>query len=72
METEIKVSMAEGWDRNTKYFQSIANAHRRYNCIDKLQIGEHITEDKEEIKEEILKFYQQYIQRMNLEDILLI
>lgn len=45
-------------DRNTKYFQSVANANRRYNCIDKLKIAEHVIEDKREIKEEILSYYQ--------------
>ncbi|XP_060212174.1 uncharacterized protein LOC132639769 [Lycium barbarum] len=45
-------------DRNTKFFQNMADAHRRYNCIDKLQVRGSTTEDKEEIKEEILSFYQ--------------
>ncbi|XP_019255137.1 PREDICTED: uncharacterized protein LOC109233726 [Nicotiana attenuata] len=46
-------------DRNTKYFQKMANARRRNNCIDRLQMGEVIIEDKEEIKSEILNLYQQ-------------
>ncbi|XP_070006882.1 uncharacterized protein LOC142162178 [Nicotiana tabacum] len=37
----------------------MANAHRRNNCTNRLQMGEVITEDKEEIKSEILNFYQQ-------------
>lgn len=46
-------------DRNTKYFQNMANARRRCNNIDKLFIRGHTTEGKLEIKEEILNFYQQ-------------
>lgn len=45
-------------DRNTKFFQRMANSHRRSNNIDKLKVGEEITEYKEVIKEEILRFYQ--------------
>ncbi|XP_075099232.1 uncharacterized protein LOC142176070 [Nicotiana tabacum] len=45
-------------DRNTKYFQKVANSHRRYNCIDRLQVGEDIIEEKEQIKRVILDFYQ--------------
>ncbi|KAG5631499.1 hypothetical protein H5410_003216 [Solanum commersonii] len=45
-------------DRNTKFFQRVANANRRYNRIDKLLVEEEIIEDKELIKEEILSFYQ--------------
>nr|XP_033512764.1 uncharacterized protein LOC117277437 [Nicotiana tomentosiformis] len=46
-------------DRNTKYFQRIANSNRRYNHIDRLQVGEVIIEDKEKVKEAILDFYQE-------------
>ncbi|KAG5618937.1 hypothetical protein H5410_018761 [Solanum commersonii] len=46
-------------DKNTKYFQKVANGHRRNNTIDKLKIGEVIVDDKVAIKEEILRFYQQ-------------
>ncbi|KAF3642556.1 hypothetical protein FXO37_22454 [Capsicum annuum] len=38
-------------DRNTKYFQRAANSRRRYNCIDKLKVGEIIIDDKVQIKE---------------------
>lgn len=34
-------------DRNTKYFQKMANSHRRNNCIDKLKVGPEIIEDKD-------------------------
>ncbi|XP_070020674.1 uncharacterized protein [Nicotiana sylvestris] len=34
-------------DRNTRYFQTIANSHRRNNNIDKLKVDNEITDDKE-------------------------
>lgn len=45
-------------DRNTKYFQKMANSHRRNNCIDKLKVGPEIIEDEDSIKREILEFYE--------------
>ncbi|XP_016450193.1 uncharacterized protein LOC107775033 [Nicotiana tabacum] len=45
-------------DRNTRYFHTMANSHRRYNSIDKLKIGDEITDDKELIKREILNYDQ--------------
>nr|XP_009771105.1 PREDICTED: uncharacterized protein LOC104221690 [Nicotiana sylvestris]XP_016492827.1 PREDICTED: uncharacterized protein LOC107812285 [Nicotiana tabacum] len=36
----------------------MANSRRRGNCIDRLKVGEEITEDKGLIKEEILSYYQ--------------
>ncbi|XP_075103547.1 uncharacterized protein LOC142178115 [Nicotiana tabacum] len=45
-------------DRNTKYFQKMANSHRSNNYIDKLKVGPEIIEDKDSIKREILDFYK--------------
>jgi len=45
-------------DRNTKFFQRVANTNRRYNRIDKLLVEEEIIEDKELTKDEILSSYQ--------------
>lgn len=45
-------------DKNTKFFHTIANSNRRNNCIDKLLIDGEISEESEEIKTEILSFYQ--------------
>ncbi|KAG5577177.1 hypothetical protein H5410_057311, partial [Solanum commersonii] len=45
-------------DRNTKFFHQTANAHKRYNHIDQLEVqGETITEP-DRIKEEIISFYK--------------
>ncbi|XP_059277851.1 uncharacterized protein LOC132032052 [Lycium ferocissimum] len=47
--------LAKEVNKNTKYFQRIANTHRRYNCIDRLQVVDEIIEDKQVI----LDFYQE-------------
>jgi len=45
-------------DRNTKFFHQTANAHKRYNHIDQLEVqGETISEPNR-IKEEIISFYK--------------
>lgn len=43
---------------NTRYFQTVANSHIRNNNIDKLKVHYEITNDKEEIKIDILNFCQ--------------
>lgn len=45
-------------DRNTKFFQRTANAHRRYNHIDQLEVDGEIVKEPVDIKREILSFYQ--------------
>lgn len=46
-------------DRNTKFFHKVANANRRFNTIDKLNINGTQVEGLNTIKAEILSFYQQ-------------
>ena len=51
-------------DRNTKYFHRIANFCRRNNQIDTLKVEDEIIDDKDQIKNEILDFYQnQYTEK---------
>ncbi|OIT39647.1 putative acyl-activating enzyme 19 [Nicotiana attenuata] len=45
-------------DRNTIFFHRMANAHRRNNTIDKLEVNGVTVENPETIKGEILSFYQ--------------
>nr|XP_009774803.1 PREDICTED: uncharacterized protein LOC104224793 [Nicotiana sylvestris]XP_016490633.1 PREDICTED: uncharacterized protein LOC107810374 [Nicotiana tabacum] len=45
-----RVQWLKQGDRNTKYFQRITNAHRRFNNIDKLNINGIQVDDKEVIK----------------------
>lgn len=60
--------MAQGGDRNTEFFYQIANAHKRYNHIDQLEIhGETISEPKR-IKEEIISFYKNCKQKLKIGD----
>lgn len=49
--------MKEG-DGNTKFFHRTANAHKRYNNIDKLLVNGETVENPEDIKKEIVTFYQ--------------
>lgn len=44
-------------DRNTKFFQRMANAHRRNNNIDQLLVEGETIEEPEAIKREITNFY---------------
>jgi len=45
-------------DRNTKNFHRIANAHKRYNNIDQLEVEGEITQDTNKIEKEVIDFYQ--------------
>ncbi|XP_060211901.1 uncharacterized protein LOC132639474 [Lycium barbarum] len=45
-------------DKNTKFFQKMANAHRRYNNIDQLVIQGETIEELARIEEEIIDYYQ--------------
>ncbi|XP_075092532.1 uncharacterized protein LOC142172752 [Nicotiana tabacum] len=45
-------------DRNTKFFHRTANAHKRYNNIDKLQVNGETVENSEDITRKIISFYQ--------------
>lgn len=51
------VWLKEG-DINTKFFHRTANAHKRYNNIDNLQVNGEIVENPEDIKREIVAYYQ--------------
>lgn len=55
-----RVQWLKQGDRNTMYFQRIANAHRRFNNTDKLNINGTQVEDINAIKGEILAFYQSF------------
>lgn len=45
-------------DKNTRFFHKTANTHRRSNTIDKLKVEGVMIEDPEEIKREIVSFYE--------------
>ncbi|WMV55749.1 hypothetical protein MTR67_049134 [Solanum verrucosum] len=45
-------------DKNTKFFQRMANAHKRFNHIDKLVVEDQELVDPIEIKTEIISFYR--------------
>lgn len=44
-------------DRNTKYFERVSNIHRKYDCIDRLKVGEITINDKVQVKEVVPDFY---------------
>lgn len=44
-------------DKNTKFFQRMANFHKRYNHIDKLEVQGDAIIDPQSIKGETMEFY---------------
>ncbi|XP_055814280.1 uncharacterized protein LOC129883693 [Solanum dulcamara] len=53
-----RVTWLKEGDRSTIFFHKTANAPRRENTIDRLNVGEVIKEDPEEITKEIVEFYE--------------
>lgn len=45
-------------DNNTKFFQRMATAHKRYNAIDKLLVRGEEIKDPEQIKISMIEFYK--------------
>ncbi|WMV38706.1 hypothetical protein MTR67_032091 [Solanum verrucosum] len=45
-------------DKNTKFFHRVATAHKRFNSIDTLVVEGNSISDPEDIKGEIINFYQ--------------
>jgi hypothetical protein len=52
-------------DKNTKYFHSVANSHRRNNAIRQLNINNVVSSDQEAIKSWISNFYQPLYLKMS-------
>lgn len=57
LETEVQSIMAQTGNRNTKFFQRMANVHRRNNTVDKPDVNWVTEEDSGSIKRETLTFY---------------
>lgn len=49
--------------KNNKFFQRIANAHKKNNYVDKLVVGGECIEELENIKREIAHFYHNLYSR---------
>jgi hypothetical protein len=54
-----RVKWLKEGDKNTKYFHTVANSHRRRNSIRQLSINGVLSTDQEAIKAEISGFYRQ-------------
>jgi hypothetical protein len=55
---KIESVVAEGGDRNTRFFHKVANSHCRYNRVEALCINSSLFYNSMEIKEHIVQFYQ--------------
>ena len=53
-----RVQWLKEGDKNTKFFQRTANAHRRNNYIESMQCGEQQWKSESEIRDGIVAFYQ--------------
>uniref|UniRef100_A0A0V0HVN8 Putative ovule protein n=1 Tax=Solanum chacoense TaxID=4108 RepID=A0A0V0HVN8_SOLCH len=45
-------------DNNTKFFHNSANAHKRSNCIDQLEVQGETVKEPDKVKKEIIQFYK--------------
>uniref|UniRef100_A0A2N9FWK9 Reverse transcriptase domain-containing protein n=1 Tax=Fagus sylvatica TaxID=28930 RepID=A0A2N9FWK9_FAGSY len=56
---KLRVKWLKEGDKNSKYFHTVANSHRRHNSIRQLSINGVLSTDQDAIKAEISGFYQQ-------------
>uniref|UniRef100_A0A2N9HPF7 Endonuclease/exonuclease/phosphatase domain-containing protein n=1 Tax=Fagus sylvatica TaxID=28930 RepID=A0A2N9HPF7_FAGSY len=49
-------------DNNTKFFHKMANSHRRYNYMDKVEVDGEVFEEESEIREKVVHFYESLYQ----------
>ncbi len=56
---KLRVKWLKEGDKNSKYFHTVANSHRRYNSIRQLSINGVLSTNQDAIKAEISGFYQQ-------------
>jgi hypothetical protein len=61
-------------DSNTKFFQRLANSHRRHNTIETLVVDGQLTDDRTVIQDHIVEFYkklysEQYQWRPRVDDL---
>uniref|UniRef100_A0A2N9IJZ1 Reverse transcriptase domain-containing protein n=1 Tax=Fagus sylvatica TaxID=28930 RepID=A0A2N9IJZ1_FAGSY len=49
-------------DNNTKFFHKMANSHRRYNYMDKVEVDGVVFEEESEIREKVVHFYESLYQ----------
>ena len=47
---------------NTKFFHKMANSHRRYNYMDKVEVDSFVFEEESEIREKLVDFYESLYQ----------
>ena len=56
---KLRVKWLKEGDKNSNYFHTVANSHRRHNSISQLSINGVLSTDQDAIKAEISGFYQQ-------------
>ncbi|XP_049414636.1 uncharacterized protein LOC125877362 [Solanum stenotomum] len=53
-----KILWLKEGDNNTKFFYNSANAHKRSNCIDQLEVQGETVKKLDKVKKEIIQFYK--------------
>ena len=59
METRSRIQWLKQGDKNTKFFHRIANANRRFNSIDQLNVDGIEINNPNNIKQAVQSFYKE-------------
>jgi hypothetical protein len=49
-------------DNNTKFFHKMANSHRCYNYMEKVEVDGVVHEEESEVRKKVVQFYESLYQ----------
>jgi hypothetical protein len=55
--------LKEGEDNNTKFFHKMANSHRHYNYMERVEVDGAVYEEAPEVREKVVQFYESLYQK---------